>query len=140
MCLHHCCLYDARRSHRDCGFNKAEVKTAQAVQQGLDVRVTMSDDNSLLDSSLLDKKKKTGSGKDTEGSDLDLGSPRKDGSPMDKKLDKEIRQKNEDQERAKTPPPHIPALKEGESVIGGITHPPSPHSPGALQSQKRCRM
>jgi hypothetical protein len=54
---------------------KAEVKTAQAVRQGLDVRVTMS-----AASSLLDKKKKTGSGKDMEGSDLDLDSPRNDGS------------------------------------------------------------
>ena len=87
--------------------------------------------------SRLDKTKKTGSGKDMDGSDLDFDSPRKDGSPMEKKLDKEIRQKNEDQERAMTPPPHMPALNKGESVIGGITNPPSPHSPGAPQSQKR---
>jgi hypothetical protein len=121
------------------GDAKAEAKTSQALREGLDVRATKSAASSLVDKK---KKKKQGSkgkdGEQEEERDEETKSPEpkspeaKSEKPEDVVSDKTAY----DQERAKTPPPALPALKEGEGT-SGIVH---PHSPDALQFRKRRRM
>jgi hypothetical protein len=126
------------------GDVKAEAKTSQALREGLDVRATKSAASSLMDKK---KKKKQGSkskdGEQEEERDEGTKSPEakspgtkspeaKSEEPEDVAPDK----REDDQERAKTPPPALPALKEGEGM-SGIVH---PHSPDALQFRKRRRM
>jgi hypothetical protein len=121
------------------GDSKAEAKTSQALREGLDVRATKSAASSLMDKKKKkkqDSKSKDGDEEEDRNEEAKSPEPKSPEAKSEKPDEVTSDKTADDQERAKTPPPALPALKEGEGM-SGIVH---PHSPDALQFRKRRRM